>query len=90
VFGLTVAVKKAAMGCEVWKKLLWVMSWEKAESRLVRNCCEYSKKCKFKIEKHKFKSKFQIWKITEFRIWKSLNFKITNFEFDIWNFAEFW
>jgi hypothetical protein len=36
VFGLAVAVKKVAV-------LLWVMSCEKAKSRLVRNCCEYSK-----------------------------------------------
>jgi hypothetical protein len=42
VFGWAVALKKAVVGCELWKKLLWVMSCEKAESRLVENCYEAS------------------------------------------------
>jgi hypothetical protein len=29
-----VAVRKAVVGCDLWKKLLWAVSCEKAESRL--------------------------------------------------------
>ena len=36
MFGWAVAVKKAAVDFQLWKKLLWPVSCEKAESRLVK------------------------------------------------------
>jgi hypothetical protein len=38
MFGLVVVVKKTVVSCE--KKLLWVVSYKKVESRLVENCCK--------------------------------------------------
>ena len=37
MFGWTVAVEKAAVECELWKKLQWAVSCEKSESRLVES-----------------------------------------------------
>jgi hypothetical protein len=79
VFGWAVVFKKAAVCCELWKKLLWVMSCEKIESRLVENCCEASFFRNFK---------FQTWKIVEFSKFQISNvkncriFKISNFWFE--------
>jgi hypothetical protein len=72
VFGWAVVLKKVVVRCELWKKLLWVMSCEKTENRLVENCCEASFFWNFK---------FQTWEITEFsklQMWKLLNFQISN------------
>jgi len=33
------AIEKTVVGCELWKKLLWAVSCEKAESRLAKSCC---------------------------------------------------
>jgi hypothetical protein len=63
------------------KKLLCVMSCEKAETRLVGNGCEYFKNLKFKYKNanlnlnFEFKiTKFQILKIDEFQILKITEF----------------
>jgi hypothetical protein len=42
VFGWAVALEKTVVCCDLGKKLLWVMSCVKTESRLVGNCCEAS------------------------------------------------